>query len=511
MIQILNADQVRLILPAEEPSGPYVAFSHCWGGVQAVKLLRGDIGRFRTGLRVKELPESYQEAISICIRMNLHFIWIDSLCIIQDSHEDWKREALTMKLVYGNSLLNLCAAAGSNSGERSTSSRQPDLVKPFEITSSWANQDPQSVFVIFGDLFYDDVLQSPLHTRAWVYQEYYLSKRSLVLGRSQLWWHCREKLACEGCSNGLPDELLTSTDSAWSLAATLKDDLHRVKVISRFRSAEAWQDRVQKYTQMFLTKETDRIIAFSGIVEAFGESHNVADQYLAGLWRCYLPYGLRWIVGRDAIMRRGSVYRTPSWSWISLGGHFAMGGGVSETLLSSLERIWPHYDEQDKGIMALSKGGAIEVRGHLMGPRKVGGQGEPSYFEASFLFSQYLRRNMQSTPQPRSRVSWDEHEALGEPLVSYLDGLNLASRGKALIDGAHREQMRLRDAPGSFFYLPLETDGETGFLEGIVLYQPPHQPGIFHRVGEWSARECIDGSPAGDLATKYPEQTVYII
>ncbi|KAF4469774.1 hypothetical protein FALBO_3328 [Fusarium albosuccineum] len=508
LIQILGADKVKLILPAEEHSGPYVAFSHCWGGVEALKLRRHDLSRFRTGLGINELPASYQEAISICPSMNLYFIWIDSLCIIQDSDEDWEREAVNMKLVYGNASLNLCAATGSNCLEKSFTSREPFLFKPLELVSSWSNQEPQNFLLTFTDMFQEDVSESPLHARAWVYQEYYLSKRSLILGRGQMWWHCSEVLACEGHPNGMSDGLGTWQSGASSLKHNSdQEPLRNSGHISPYCSASGWVHRVKQYARTCLTKETDRAIAFSGVAQAFGESHNITEKYLAGLWRCHLLRDICWGVRFRCITRRRVGYRAPSWSWISLDGPFDLCPDIEQgPSVAFLERVWAHYGHQEKGIIALSKGGGLEVCGHLMGPRRVGAKGEPSYFEIS---ADQPCGNIPDSREPWHKVLWDEHDSAEEPMVSYLDKLNLRCRGKPLVDGGCRETLRLKDAEGSFFYLPIHESGLV--LYGLVLYQPTHQSGIFHRVGKWESNACLDKSDISSLRVVYPRQIVYII
>ncbi|KXH27604.1 hypothetical protein CSAL01_00771 [Colletotrichum salicis] len=66
---------------------------------------------FRAGIQVGPLPKTYRDTISILKRLGLRYLWIDSLCIIQDSVDDWRKESITMAEVYRNGVINIAATA----------------------------------------------------------------------------------------------------------------------------------------------------------------------------------------------------------------------------------------------------------------------------------------------------------------------------------------------------------------------------------------------------------------
>jgi hypothetical protein len=225
LIQIIDSKLVKLVDPTETPTGQYVAFSHCLGKKKTLKLYHNNLDRLCRGIQVQSLPKSYQEAISTCLGLNLHFVWIDSLCIIQDSSEDWQHEAVRMKLVYGNSVLNLCSASVVDNSEESLPARDASLIRPMQVKICWGGEDEEILPLIYGDIFHDDILHCPLRKRAWVFQEWYLSPRSLVLARRQLWWHCRQKVACEVLPNGYQDEERMRTHRPDLQPDWMKDDM----------------------------------------------------------------------------------------------------------------------------------------------------------------------------------------------------------------------------------------------------------------------------------------------
>jgi hypothetical protein len=167
---------------------PYTALSYCWGGKGEFKLLRSNFEELLKGTYIHRLPKTIQDAIKVTRRLNFRYLWVDSLCILQDSSEDWAREATTMKDVYGNCALSIAALGAANCDEGLFSHRDPLISKPCRLS-----EDPER-----GGLFvYPDEweqyihtkpwTQSPLHRRAWAVQERVLPSRTLNFGWGVIW------------------------------------------------------------------------------------------------------------------------------------------------------------------------------------------------------------------------------------------------------------------------------------------------------------------------------------
>lgn len=92
----------HLHITAEDgiPSEPYMTLSHCWGGNRVFKLTTASLGLMRRGQLFTELPSNFRDAILFARHFQVRYIWIDALCIIQDSKEDWSYESSRMKDVY---------------------------------------------------------------------------------------------------------------------------------------------------------------------------------------------------------------------------------------------------------------------------------------------------------------------------------------------------------------------------------------------------------------------------
>jgi len=97
--------------PTMTPTTQYMTLSHRWGFSTFLRLLESNIESMMTGIQWSELPLVFQEAITITRSLGIRYIWVDSLCIVQDSIKDWTREAGNMTNVYRNSFCNIAATS----------------------------------------------------------------------------------------------------------------------------------------------------------------------------------------------------------------------------------------------------------------------------------------------------------------------------------------------------------------------------------------------------------------
>ena len=111
----------------------YVALSHCWGITNTAKLKNGTLRTMTCGIDWSKLPKTFQDAIYVTRRLGFRYLWIDSLCIIQDSPEDWSKESGTMHAVYANCVLTIAASWGKDSGTGLFIERKPLNQQPCRI------------------------------------------------------------------------------------------------------------------------------------------------------------------------------------------------------------------------------------------------------------------------------------------------------------------------------------------------------------------------------------------
>jgi hypothetical protein len=444
-----------------------------------LKLTKINERQLRDRMRVETLPRTFKEAVSACLELKYQYLWVDSICIMQDSPADWQEQAAEMGSVYENTALNLCMAGSANPSEASFTSKNTDLTLPLSMTFTGRDGKATTCHMICGGMYDIDIRRSPLRERGWVFQEWYLAKRSLIFGRMQLWWHCCEKLACETVPAGISGTGLNSTyieeaAAMKSKALDRSDDL--------WLSLHHWWSLVIQYASTKLTEEAkDRVIAFSGIPTVFAKAFNIESQYMAGMWKCYLPRALLWFRhGESETYRSVECYKAPSWSWMSLDGPINLADMRHESgtisCYCSLERVDLSLVDESNMTGQL-KGGSINIRGHLLRLQEledsaIGDEISLRHSDDDAIFCQLL---------------WDEQDDNGNAVVSYFENPVTKLCHDGLPRGFSRTRTPLRYVNGSIFALPIsfysEEIFETLCAAGLVLYQPPHQLDVFHRVG----------------------------
>ena len=294
----------------------YIALSHCWGGKISFVLTNENAESLRQGIHMSELPLNFQHAISVARFLGIRYLWVDSLCIIQDSQNDWEHEAGRMKSVYKNALLTIAATGAENSDAGLYFGRNVDLVLPLFVDISWIGL-PQGVYKLYNTCLWQyNITQAPLNQRAWAVQERLLSCRVVHFGKDQIAWECQASRACESFPDEIPSFFLQSADLRFI------DELHYQRATL---TSFVWTEIVERYAAGGLTQEGDKCIAISGIAEEIRAC--TGDKYFVGMWRsCFIPQ-MAWTVHHLSNHRHGisprtpSGYRAPSWSWLSIDSH----------------------------------------------------------------------------------------------------------------------------------------------------------------------------------------------
>lgn len=194
-----NPRSVRLycqsqLLLATAPNN-YVALSHRWGDPeqnQQFCTTRANIESFKEGIEFDQLPRTFQDAITVTRGLGLRFLWIDSLCIMQDDPEDWETESKKMEAVYSSAYCTIAATCASGSADGFLKIRPERL-----YVTKQARQHPKVHMCENIDDFRADVEESELNKRGWVLQERVLSSRTIYFTEKQCYWECGEGIRCE--------------------------------------------------------------------------------------------------------------------------------------------------------------------------------------------------------------------------------------------------------------------------------------------------------------------------
>ncbi|KAH6621597.1 heterokaryon incompatibility protein-domain-containing protein [Chaetomium sp. MPI-SDFR-AT-0129] len=348
-----NPPPVRLHVSSPGESAPYLALSHCWGHRPFLRTLSGSLEEHQAGIVWERLPRSFQDAIEFTRRLGVRYLWIDSLCIVQDDVEDWRVEASRMAGVYQGAGVVLSAAkaegaygglfAGDEGGEgddEGGGGREKVGGKVYEVeftpgegndsgsesvngssdggsgaaADDGQQQEKQTIFLRRA-LSHPHRLLSPYHasasslpifTRGWVFQERFLSPRVLHFGRDELSFECLEATVCQCSPAPVPASVREQQQAEGNTSeGSTADPL-----------AICWRRLVADYTLLRLTHDGDIFPAVSGLARRMQEAlllnsdnrnndnknnNNPLDlsnpHYLAGLWSPTLLHGdLLWHV-----------------------------------------------------------------------------------------------------------------------------------------------------------------------------------------------------------------------
>ncbi len=255
------------------PDSSHAALSHCWGKLQPIRALKSNISEWRNGIPWSKFPRTFREASFVAKSLGIHYLWIDSLCIIQDSEEDWIEQSALMGKIYRCSVICI---------------------------SAWDFPDRGPVFLfplLDGHLTHP---KGALRTRAWALQEELLSTRRIIFGEDMVYWHCISCKTSEAIPMSIfdthPSEAINRID--WTRVYQL--DIGGVLDLSSSRSKDVemfymcWLLIAQAYSKKQLTKDSDKLAALAGITTEFQKA--TGDTYNAGLWRKYFWRQLLWHV-----------------------------------------------------------------------------------------------------------------------------------------------------------------------------------------------------------------------
>jgi len=311
----------RLIRMREKDEVPddvvYVTLSHCWGLHVPYQLTTQNIDCLKKALDLDLLGKTFQDAVEVARRLAVQYIWVDCLCIIQDSKEDWARESVVMQHVYGNSFCNIAATNSSDSLGGCFRRRNPEVIKPVRINFENVGGSPGSECVYLTDinLWWTRFEQSPLNQRAWVFQERLLSPRILHFDEDQLAWECNELTACERFPMGT-GELITKPKMRLPLEKIFQEAL--ASGLQGLEIHDIWRAIVCTYSSTKLKYDSDRLVAIYGVAMKIKKIFGC--QYAAGLFSRKMESQLLWHVIDHNTSYRPIDRIAPSWSWASVAG-----------------------------------------------------------------------------------------------------------------------------------------------------------------------------------------------
>lgn len=323
------ADIRLLETKAQGLSGPYLTLSHCWGLSGMLKLTLGTFGAFVSGFPVCKLPKTFQDMVTITRNLGFRYVWIDALCIIQDSPEDWELESIHMGEIYSGAILSIAASASPNSTEGFLPRPAPSPA--VYVHPGWTDFPASGGALTYriecNLAIHQEIANSVLNSRGWVHQEMQLPPAILHFASGQVWFGCAEATYNEEHPAGLPSymgelqfsnlkQLLLQSQSA---PASPEDAATR-----RREAMTTWFEIMTAYNATRLTRPSDKLVAIAGLANLLRLVFGPDIVYNSGVWSYFLVEQLLWCTAALRAKRHQGRPRIPTWSWASVDGRTIM-------------------------------------------------------------------------------------------------------------------------------------------------------------------------------------------
>ena len=398
-----DSKDIRLFINNGQ-SAPYACLSYCWGsGSQLIALTSSTLSAFIENIPLGILPQSIQDAIFTARNLGIRYLWIDSLCIIQDSSADKGREIKRMDQIYSNASVTISAASADNCTSGFLVKRDhwwsaadgPPIRLPYQCSDGLVGTIS---LVRYGR----PARREPLHSRSWPLQEYLLSPRVLIYGLEQLFWVCSQgKFLKDGGQTS--DPRIAELNDIRNLLIMQKSEPK-----PNYRSA--WKALVEEYSPRKQSVPEDRIHALRGIASRFQKL--VKDEYIAGFWKSWLLPHLLWRRTGETNYRCLKSY--PSWSWLSIDSAVKMYddqdtlGNIDRPYLAEVLAYEPTPVDESLDPFGPLTGAFLHVLGFLKKVENPDWEGmrlfpgDPTESETRFLYPQVARITLDAIEETAS-------------------------------------------------------------------------------------------------------------
>ncbi|KAJ8064437.1 hypothetical protein OCU04_006776 [Sclerotinia nivalis] len=429
---------LRLVVTNEDPDllaqdtsqKRYAALSYCWGpadkAINQLKTTRDVLDEHLSGIQLEKVPQTVSDAICVCRRLGIRYLWVDALCIIQGDEADWAKESFQMSEVYSNSFIALCIIQGDSCSSgflrtnysshtvkirfqskldssisgylhlRMLRSPRETLMKSSTHTGRPVgnSDDPASI----------DFSKALWGTRAWTFQEDEMSPRKLYFGDSMFYMSC-------------------GTLSEAADGSPFDHKRHLGEFISLNETLCSWYNLVSLYVARELSHEQDRLPAISALARSVCD-HFPDQKYLAGLWGSDLHKGLLWTTTswmefEDYYKPQSHGYVAPSWSWACRPAKLHLIAGLTHHNV----HFWPEFTLHGADISfnplnpyGLVSEGRLSVSAKVFklpvdktGKARVNKSGRPKFLGIVFNYNLWSENDEYIA---HLFLDWDYHSAL---------------------------------------------------------------------------------------------------
>ena len=346
-IKANNESHIQLIEP-KDIRAPFIALSYCWGPISPNIYLTNtsNLNTRKAGIEFNDLPPLFQDIVDIARALRIEYIWIDRLCIIQGDDGDFGSQAPKMGEIYGNATLTISAASATTENDRILVPRDDKwLANTAKLNIKGIGSRelrfrrrsyPLGTENLGGDY-------GKVSTRAWIWQERLLARRTVFFTPAALKFECRHHSIWEGFNKSY---------AGYSWSARLNNVTHL-----------AWTALVEEFMKRDITRPSDRLPAMDAVMKRIEKSTEGSPFW--GLWSNTLIESLSWRAHRDRQPNKvhnecwmNPGFYAPTWSWASVDGP------ISYATIKSLDSSPIQWDLECRSLNEAS--GLISVVGHIV-------------------------------------------------------------------------------------------------------------------------------------------------
>ncbi|KAF2491011.1 HET-domain-containing protein [Lophium mytilinum] len=402
----------------------YATLSHRWGNSQHLRTTQSNLSTHHQNIHFADLPGTFRDAVILTRYLEIRYLWIDALCIVQDDILEWHREAIMMGNIYKNAKVTI---AVHHAGDDSEGFLHHTLSAPKSVELGYT-RDMAGFTASLRTNFKAEVERSPLSARGWVLQERFLSQRTLHFTSGSIFFEDEHGVKCEedgvfktssspDCmsTSSMSHSIVSSTGSAvfrmsavgsngpgsviastwcnvsmqlsnyWSpmgaekalLTPSFGSAIGPLNIVAKVDQHEKrdslvtkWLTIVERYSRTQLTMACDKLPAIAGLASYIQEHTGVS--YYSGIWADSLHSGLLWMSDRRPLICP-KVQRAPSWSWASVDGplRFPSGRIIGEqpckllAIESSLKSSSKHGLDFYNGLASLRLLSSVKKPAHF--------------------------------------------------------------------------------------------------------------------------------------------------
>jgi Heterokaryon incompatibility protein (HET) len=357
-------------------SGRYACLSYCWGAAPRFMTTTSNLSQMKNCIRLEDMPKTFADAVAVCLVLNVQYLWIDALCIIQGDPADWTEQSVQMSSIYGQSYLTIIASNAESSHAGFISDHyfeEPILLrlidsnnanvpeprsKPFGFTEVWVRTGLDHGAFSSYTRSSSGYMDAPTRQRAWCLQEHLMPPRTISFGPSEIIFECRLSTSCE-CGYFLGNDRGTDQGTRFDHYQSLRTGPASAHLLL---IKEHWLRLVQNYSSRATTFDSDRLAALAGIAEDLQKE--IKCRYLAGLWEDGLLYGMMWeTVGPT---RRNTSSGLPTWSWVSVVGETRYQHGHDGDIMDGTRLLEVQYKTAASNIFGMPTTAILRISGCML-------------------------------------------------------------------------------------------------------------------------------------------------